>query len=396
MFARQKSGVPVLSQLSVTAQVLATVSFNFAVYLLIGLPLAVVPGFVHFTLGYSVSLAGLFISAQYLAALISRPAVGRISDACGPKWVVAGGLGCAAIAGLCLALTTAATSPAWQLLWLGLSRLWIGVAEGCSGTGCITWGISTVGGAHTAEVISWNGVASYGGIALGAPAGVILQRLEGLSAIGLMTVALSLTALVLCSLKANTLPVVGQRVAIGRVFWRVFPYGLALALGSIGFGTIIAFITLLYAGRGWSGAAYALTAFGVAFVAMRIFFASAIQRFGGFPTSIVSMLIECAGLFLLWLAPAQWVAVLGTALSGFGLSLVFPALAVEALKTVPVASRGAAVGAYTMFLDVSLGATGPLAGLVIAQFGYASAFLLAAIAAAAAILLCLRLRALVT
>jgi sugar phosphate permease len=64
-------------------------------------------------------------------------------------------------------------------------------------------------------------------------------------------------------------------------------------------------------------------------------------------------------------------------------------MAVEALRTVPAANRGAAVGAYTIFLDVSLGATGPLAGLVIGRYGEAAVFLLPAGAAVCAGLLCL-------
>jgi predicted MFS family arabinose efflux permease len=382
---------PPISQTSVTAQILTTVCYNFVVYFLIGLPLAVLPGFVHFTLGRSAAVAGFFVSAQYLATLLSRAVVGKISDTRGPKSVVLGGLGCAAVSGLCLLAAGSHAAPAWLLLSLGLSRLWLGMAESGSGTGCITWGIGRVGAAHTAEVISWNGVASYGGIAIGAPVGVMLDHSGGLPAIGLATAGLALAALLPCSFKAGSPPAAGARIGFGSVFWRVLPYGMTLALGSIGFGTIVTFITLLYAGRGWTGAAYGLSAFGIAFVAVRILGSGAIRRFGGLRTSLVSLTVECIGLLVIWLAASERTAILGTALTGLGLSLIFPAMAVEALKTVPVANRGAAVGAYTVFLDVALGATGPLAGLAIGRFGYPSAFLLAAIATVAAACITLRL-----
>jgi len=371
----------------VTVEILTTVFFNFIVYLLIGLPLAVLPGFVHFTLGYSATLAGFFISLQYVAALLSRSPTGKFADSLGPKWVVLGGLGCAAVSGLCLAAAAMGAAPVWLLVWLGLSRLWLGAAESGSGTGCIAWGIGRTGGAHTAAVISWNGVASYGGIAIGAPVGVMVNHLGGLAAIGLTTTGLSLAALVMCGFKAATPLAQGARIGFGLVFRRVFPYGMTLALSSIGFGTIVAFIALFYAGHGWNGAAYALSAFGIAFVMVRIFFSRAINRFGGFRCCIVSLAVEFCGLLLLWLAHLPWVAILGSALTGLGLSLIFPAMAVEALKTVPVANRGAAVGAYTVFLDISLGTTGPLAGLIIGQYGYPAAFLVAAIAVAGAELL---------
>lgn len=48
------------------------------------------------------------------------------------------------------------------------------------------------------------------------------------------------------------------------------------------------------------------------------------------------------------------------------------------------ANRGAAVGAYSLFIELSLGITGPLVGAVAAGFGFASMFLFLFAAAAAA------------
>src|SRR5207249_12299838 len=52
-------------------------------YFTIGLQLAVVPGFVHWQLGYNAVLAGLAISVQYVATLASRPLAGRMGDSVG-------------------------------------------------------------------------------------------------------------------------------------------------------------------------------------------------------------------------------------------------------------------------------------------------------------------------
>ena len=112
---------------------------------------------------------------------------------------------------------------------------------------------------------------------------------------------------------------------------------MALALGGIGYSVLATFVTLFYISRHWNpnGAALCLTAFGVAFIAVRLLFIHAISRFGGFRVSLVCFVVESLGVLLLWSANSPWMASCGAALTGFGFSLVFPALGVEAVKRVP-------------------------------------------------------------
>lgn len=376
-----------------TAQILSIVVFNAITYFLIGLPLAVFPGLVHFKLGYSAALAGAVISLQYAATLLTRSVVGRISDMRGGKVVVLGGLVCASLNGACILAATFFHAPLAVLGFLLLSRLLLGSAESGTGTGCITWGIGWVGGTATAEVISWNGVASYGGIAAGAPAGVALVHWGGLQALAGVAIILPLLGLSGAIFKKAAPLVTGaKRMSMLSVARQIVPYGLALAGGSFGFGVIVAFMALYYTAHGWQGAAYALTSFGGCFVAVRILFADTIGRFGGFRSALVSFTVEVVGLLLLWLAPAPLVAMLGASLAGLGFSLIFPALAVEALRSVAAGSRGAAIAIYTVFLDVALGITGPLAGVVGGHLGYPAVFVVGAAVVLAALGLTFYLR----
>lgn len=222
--------------------------------------------------------------------------------------------------------------------------------------------------------------ASYGAIALGAPLGVLLVQWLGLWSMGASIVLLGALGFALAWPKLPAPLVHGERLPFHHVLGRVTPHGMGLALGAIGFGTIATFITLYYASRGRANAVLCLSAFGGCFIGARLLFANSINRLGGFRVAIICLGVESLGLLLLWSAPNPWVGLAGAALTGFGFSLVFPAFGVEAVNLVPASNRGAALGAYSLFVDLSLGITGPLVGFVANLFGFRSMFLFACLA----------------
>jgi MFS family permease len=360
--------------------------FTFVVYLSVGLPLAVLPPYVHLRMGFSAALAGLVISIQYIATLLSRPWAGRISDRAGAKVSVLWGMtGCSASGALLVAAAALHRSPWLSFSVLILSRLTLGIGESLGSTGSTLWGITSAGPEYTAKVISFNGVSTYGAMALGAPLGVVLDQQWGLSSIGLLILAVSVLSLGMASRKRPVTVAPGSHLPFRDVLLRVAPHGMGLALGGVGYSVLATFVTLFYFSRHWNGAALCLTAFGLAFVAARLLLIQTINRFGGFPVAMASLAVESVGLLLLWRAPSPWMALQAAALAGFGFSLVFPALGVEAVKRVPESNRGAALGVFTAFADVSFFLVGPVAGAVIGGFGYASVFLFALISVLAAL-----------
>ena len=380
-------------QSGVLLAILSTVAFTFMAYLTIGLSLAVLPGFVNTNLGFGAMLAGLAISIQYVATLLSRPHAGRMADAKGPKRTVMTGLMMCAASGALLLLAALASHVPWLSLGLiFIARLALGCAESCVGTGAIAWGMGQVGHRHTARVISWNGVATYGALAAGAPLGVLLDHHYGFAIIGAATLLLALAALPLAQLKRATITIAGERASFRTVAARVVPYGIGLALGSIGFGCIATFITLFYAAHGWSNAALALTVFGVVFVGVRFIFARTIPRAGGYRVAMVSLSVEAIGLIVLCLANTAVMAGIGAAIAGLGFSLVFPALGVEAVHRVPAHSSGSALGVYSVFMDVAMALTGPLGGWAASGMGYNAIYGFAALAAMASVVLALVLQ----
>lgn len=387
------SSTPALSNAQLNKRIISVVVFTFFCYLSIGLPLAVLPGYVHNQLGYSSFMAGLIISLQYFATLISRPQSGRYADLLGPKKVVLVGLLLCGTSGLftLLAVMYEAT-PLTSLILLAIGRIFLGLGESLTATGSILWGINIVGTVQSARVISWNGVATYLAMAVGAPLGVILNSMFGIPGFAVLIMLMAIFGFWLATRRPAVVVAVGQRIPFNQVFSRIWVYGLCLGLGTVGFGTIATFITLYFASHDWSGAAFSLTLFSLGFIAMRLVFSSYIGRFGGIRVSLVSFAIECIGLVMIWKGGSVLMVDAGAFLTGSGFSLIFPALGVEAIRQVAPQNQGSALGLYSAFLDFGLGITGPIAGLLIGHWGVDSIYLGAAVVVLFAFALTLRLQ----
>ncbi len=76
---------PANSTFSITLQILSIVFYTFIAFLCIGLPIAVLPGYVHDQLGFGAVVAGVTIGLQYLSTLLSRPFAGRVADTLGVR-----------------------------------------------------------------------------------------------------------------------------------------------------------------------------------------------------------------------------------------------------------------------------------------------------------------------
>ncbi|MEG3133664.1 MFS transporter [Rouxiella sp. T17] len=378
--------------LNVNLQILSIMIFNFANYLTIGLPLAVLPSYVHGNLGFSAFWAGVVISMQYFATLLSRPHAGRYADLLGAKRVVLMGLSGCFLSGVFYLLALwKMESPVMSLALLCIGRLVLGVGQSFAGTGSTLWGIGRVGSLHIGKVISWSGVMTYGAMAVGAPLGVWIFRLGGLGLLAAVIMAIALAAILLAISKEGVQRKSSNVIPFRQVLGKILPYGVVLGLATSGFGVIATFITLFYEAKSWSGGAFALTLFSSAFVAMRLLFPNVINRFGGQKVALICFLFEALGLLLVWVAPEPLLALTGAMLTGAGFSLVFPALGVVAVKRLPQENQGSALATYTAFMDLSLGITGPLAGLLIAHAGISSIYLAAAFAVILSAALILRL-----
>jgi MFS family permease len=356
---------------NVNFQIIGFVAFTFIAYVSIGLSLAVLPVYIHQQLGFSTIIAGVVISLQYVTTFLCRMMAGNIVDKQGPKPAVTLGMASFAISGVLFFIACMLQhTPLLSLGILVITRFVTGIGEGFVGSSPINWAVFATDDKYTGKAISFNGIASYGGIAVGAPLGVIITNGYNISAIGILVAVLAFGGFIYARQKnAYKGSSKDPRQGFLQVLKKVSPYGICMGLGGLGFGTISTFITLYYIYLHWQGAVLCLSTYSIMFIMGRVLFSKAIENYGGMKTTIACLTVETIGLLVLWLAAVPYVAVIGAGIAGLGFSLVFPALGVEAVKLVPASNKGTALSGYSLFIDISMGVTGPLIGGVASQFG---------------------------
>jgi MFS family permease len=348
-------------------------------FLVIGAALPVLPLHVRDGLGFGPVMVGIVAGCQFAAALIARIWAGQAADTRGAKWAVMAGLLGAALAGLLYLLSLSFLDlPRISIGVLLAGRAVLGGAESFIITGATTWGLARLGAHNSGKVIAWMGTAMFAAFAAGAPLGTALYEEGGFGAISSATiVAPLLTLIVIAPLRPAATSRKGGP-GILSVASRIWLPGLGAALSSVGFGAIVAFGSLLFADHGWMPVWLAFSAYAVSLIVARILFGHLPDQIGGATVALLFVLIEAAGLALMSAASGTITATLGAALTGFGYSLVFPALGVEAVRRAPPESRGVAMGAYTACLDIALGVSGPALGVMASRTGLGFVFLASA------------------
>jgi MFS family permease len=367
-------------------------------FMMIGMPLPVLPIFVHATMTPSPLLAGLVVGLQSISTVLTRRYAGAMADKDGPKTTTVRGLALCMSVGAIYVL--AVTTPAPWLIKLAIlliGRAVLGLGESLILTGAITWGIGRVGGANAGQVMSWNGIAMYAAFASGAPLGLGLYQAfdsaqTGFLVLGAASTVLPLVALAIAAGLPDAPTTAGKSLPVRSVLMHIWPFGTVLALQMVGFGTIASFLSLTYATLGWHGAGLAFTGFGAGLIAVRLLCGHLPDRIGGTSVAIWSLVVDAIGQSLIWLAPVPQMATAGAVVTGIGVALAFPALGIEAMRRVPPASKGLVVALFSAFQDVAFGITGPLAGLVASVFGYRSVFAMGSFTALLALVLLTSIR----
>jgi len=346
---------------------------TFCCLLAVGAVLPVLPRYVRGPLDAGDIAVGVVIGSYAVTGLLLRPFAGRLADHRGRRPTVLIGALMVTIGG-CM-----------YLLPLGVpgliaARLVLGGGEGAVFTAGSAWIVDLAPAARRGRVIGLYGLAVWGALSVGPLFGELIQHTAGYTPVWVFAATVPLLGAAIATRVPDPFrPVAGiadeHHALIEREALRP---GIALALASIGYATVAAFVVLHLDARGVGHGATVFGAFATMVVLTRLIGGDLPDRVGPRRVAIVAALVEAVGLVTMGVATSLPVAIAGALAMGGAFSLLYPSLSLIVVSRVSDRRRGAALGTFTAFFDAGVGLGAPLAGLAAALFSYESAFLLSA------------------
>jgi MFS family permease len=318
----------------------------------------VIPTYARERIGADAVAAGLAVTIGSLATMVARPIAGRIADRKGGRPVVMVGsiLGC--VGGLAHLIAT-------NIPMLIVARLILGAGEGALFTAAIGWVLSDADPARRGKIAGHFGLSMWTGLAGGPVLGAALLALSGYRAVWLAACFLPAVAwLILLRSPRATLTSADQDVDRALLPSAAWVPGISMAFSSIGYGVIAAFLVPRFVSLDLPGHEFALAVFGAAFLLMRFVGSPMVDLWGAPFVLALALTVEAIGLLGLFATINTCLVFICTALSGVGISMLYPCLASLVTDSAPAHERSAAIGAMTSAWDLGLAVGGPLGGLV--------------------------------
>lgn len=345
---------------------------TFSALVAVGAVLPVLPRYVHGPLGGGNIAVGVVIGAYAITGLLLRPFAGRLADRRGRKPAVLLGALVVAMSGFLYLLPLG-------IAGLILARLILGAGEGTVFTAGSAWIVDLAPPGRRGRVIGLYGLAVWAGLSVGPLVGELLLHASGYSLVWLFAGAAPLVgALIATRLPDPFQPAPHADEHHPLIAPEAVRPGIALALASLGYATVAAFVVLHLEARGVGHGATVFGAFATMIVVTRLIGGDLPDRIGPARVAAVAALGEATGLVLIGLAHTLVAALVGALAMGAAFSLLYPSLSLIVVERIPNTRRGAALGTFTAFFDAGVGFGAPLAGIAAALTDYEGAFLLAA------------------
>jgi MFS family permease len=353
---------------------------TFCCLLAIGAVLPVLPRFIQGPLDAGDVAVGVVIGSYAVTGLLLRPVAGWLADHRGRRRTVLLGAAIVAVGSFMYLLP-------FGVAGLIAARLLLGAGEGAVFTAGSAWIVDLAPEERRGRVIGLYGLAVWGALSVGPLIGELIQHSLGYSAVWLFAGAAPLIGALIASRTPDPFqpmpPAADEHHSL--IEREAVRPGLALALGSIGYATIAAFVVLHLDQRGVGHGAAVFGAFATMVVLTRLIGGDLPDRVGPLRVAIAAAAVEAVGLVTLGVAHSLPVALAGALAMGAAFSLLYPSLSLIVVSRVSERRRGAALGTFTAFFDLGIGIGAPLAGLAAALSGYEGAFLISAAIALACI-----------
>lgn len=347
-------------------------------YFALGSVFSALPRFVTENLGGSKAIAGFSVSVFFVAAIGTRPLIGRFVDRHGRQGVLR-------IGPIALALAFVAMSFANSIPALLVLRFLQGVAGASFYVAAVSASTDLAEEGERGSAVARLSLALYAGFALGPVAGEWLLN-QGAPTAWRLLAALELVAAAIVwfvpethegaprALTAASVPLFHPRAIVPGVF--------LLTLG-VGYTSITSQAAVYARDVGLDGSGPMFVGFAGAILLVRLFAGKLSDRIGALRVLYPGAGFLIAGLLVVAGLRMPIMAVVGAALVGTGWALVFPAMVSFISDLVPDAERGAALGSAIACMDVGQGFGGYAVGAVADVAGFGWAYLLPALLALA-------------
>ncbi|MEX2133918.1 MAG: MFS transporter, partial [Acidimicrobiia bacterium] len=328
------------------------------------------PGYLD-GLGVSEGTFGVLYAVGAVAALLLRPAFGKILDLTHRRTVLlfAGALNAAFVLSFIL---TSAWGPLLWVLFLAQRVLQIGLF-----TAMLTYAADAIPEAKRTQGLAIFGLSGLLPIALGGVLGDVLIETFGFN--GLFAAA-SLVGFASWGL-VWTFPLLAIRgPGPRRGFFNALAQRNLLPVWWItlsfaaGLETLFTFTRTFVDDRQLGSAGLFFGIYGLAAAVTRIFGGRSYDRIPQRPLVLIAIVSYGLSLMMLGLAQAVPLFAIAAVLGGMAHGAVFPVLSSSVIYRARVSERGSALSIFTSIFDIALLVFAPLVGLIIEGFSYSVAF----------------------
>jgi MFS family permease len=327
-------------------------------------------------LGASSVAIGWAFSFLAVAALVSRPLVGRAMDLHGRRVVILLGA----------VIHIIACSGYLLIHEMGpivyVVRAVHGIAEGMLFSALITYAADIVPDARRTEGIALFGVSGLLPVALAGALGDVVVTHYGYRSLFVLTIGIAVVALLISLPLRDLERPSGMEPARGFLTTlrepRLMPLWFVGIVFATSLSTLFIFLKTYMLAEKSGNVGTFFGAFAFAAVTLRVTLGWLPDRIGAVRTLYPSVLALALGLLLLALDTTTVSIIVAGLLCGIGHGFAFPILAGLVVARARPSERGAAMTAFTALFHVGVLAGGPSFGLIIDAAGYPAAYLSAA------------------